>query len=601
MLKTLVCFVAVLWVPTEYKSLVINATAGALVLPYLLTSPLAGKLPQYHSKKRIIQIAKLTELPIMLLAIAGFYLENIWITILSVLLMGLQSALYSPSKYGLIKDIGGIEGISKGMGGMEALAFLGILFGTVAGSFLAEFANKEVFSAAFLLIATLGLISSLTIKANESRTTIDTSANPITFLKQTAKIVRQYRGLPHIIHLLSLFWWLSASLQIALILYCSDDLCISPSETGYLMALTAVGITVGCLVGGLLDSKHYMLAFTPLLGIIEAILLIIVFAIPLTPIPFAILIALIAFIGGLFKIPLDAEIQKRVNTNELNVVLAFFNLISFAYIFLASATNILVTIFLPNRYIFLTLSIVIGISSIIFIFDYKTVLCYIGLQNIRLHYNIKTEGKENLNTTNQQNLLILPQHVAVIDPLILFAELYDKRIQPLVDDIYFRIPIIGHVLSLFDAVEVPDLQRSRKGIEKVRMLDDIIINRLRQGDNILFYPSGHITTNGIETIGARHLAYNTCQSLPNNTKVIGIKIDGLWGSQWSRYNQTQTPSIVKLLLKSFVLIFSGAILFIKKRNVEIKYVDLTANVKQWCNLPKMEFNKKLEDWYNNKF
>ena len=599
MLKTLVCFVAVYWVGPEYKSLVVNATAGALVLPYLLFSPLAGKLPQLYSKQRIIRVAKLSELPIMLMAIAGFYLENIWITIGSVLLMGLQSALYSPSKYGLIKDIGGISGISKGMGGMEAIAFMGMLLGTVAGSFLAEDATKEVYSAIFLLLATMGIMCSLTIRAREERPTISTSTNPITFLRQTAHIVKQHRGLPHVIHLLSLFWWLSAALQVALILYCTDDLHMSPSQTGYLMALTAIGITAGCLVGGILDAKHYMITFTPLMGIVEAILLTIVFAVPLSPIPFAVCIALIAFVGGIFKIPLDAEIQKRVSANELNIVLAFFNLVSFTYIFLASATNILVTTFLPNRYIFLTLAIVIGVSSVIFIFDYKSVLCYIGRANIRLHYDINTHGRSTLNTTQEQNMLILPQHSAVIDPLILFAELYDVRMQPLVDDVYFRIPVIRHVLSLFDAVEVPDLRRSRRGVEKVRLLDDIICTRLAHGDNVLFYPTGHITTNGLESIGSRHLAYNTCKSLPKNTKVIGVRINGLWGSQWSRYGRTETPSIVKLLLKSFVLIFSGAILLQKKRKVDIQYVDITEHVKQWSQLSKMDFNKKLETWYNN--
>ena len=598
MLKTLVCFVAASWVDAEYKSLVVNLTVGALVLPYLFFSPLAGKLPQLYSKQQIIKIAKLAEVPIMLMAIVGFYFENICITICSVLLMGLQSALYSPSKYGLIKDIGGVKDISKGMGGMEAVAFLGILLGTVAGSFLAEDVSKEVYSMAFLLLAALGIISSFAIRAHEEPTPTNTSVNPITFMQQTAQIVKQHKGLPHVIHLLSLFWWMSASLQVALILYCPATLNLSPSQTGYLLTVTAIGIMLGCLVGGCLDTKRYMIAFTPLMGLIEAVLLIVVFAVPMSPIPFAICIALIAFVGGIFKIPLDAEIQKRVSSSQLNIVLAFFNLVSFIYIFLASATNVFITAFLPIRYIFLVLAIVIGLSSLIFIFDYKTVLCYIGRANIRLHYDISTQGRNVLSTLPTQNMLILPQHSAVIDPLILFAELYDVRLQPLVDDVYFRIPVIGHVLSLFDAVEVPDLRRSRQGVEKVRLLDDIIHTRLVQGDNVLFYPTGHITTNGLESIGSRHLAYSACKDLPSNTKVVGVKINGLWGSQWSRYGRTETPSIVKLLLKSFVLIFSGVILFKKKRKVSIQYVDITEQVKQWSQLQKMDFNRYLEEWYN---
>ena len=102
-LKTLVCFIAVGWVNPEYKSIVVNATAGSLVLPYLFFSPLAGQLPQYWRKQKIVRFAKIMELPIMLTAILGFWMQTIYVAIGSVLLMGLQSSLFSPSKYGLIR------------------------------------------------------------------------------------------------------------------------------------------------------------------------------------------------------------------------------------------------------------------------------------------------------------------------------------------------------------------------------------------------------------------------------------------------------------------------------------------------------------------
>ncbi|MCQ2203762.1 MAG: MFS transporter [Bacteroidales bacterium] len=598
-LKTLVCFIAASWVNEEYRSIVVNATAGALVLPYLLFSPLAGKLPQLYSKLQVFRWCKILELPIMLIAILGFYYENIWIAISAVLLMGLQSAIYSPSKYGLIKDIGGTEGISTGMGGMEAIAFLGMLLGTVAASFLAELPNNNISFIVLIALATLGLIASTTIHADEKHSTIKTSTNPIKFLRDTSHLIGQYRGLHHVIHLLSLFWWLSASLQTILIIYCTSDMGLTPSETGYILALTAIGITAGCLVGGQLDHKLFMLGYVPQLGMLDAILLLAIFFAEPSPVIFAILVASVAFIGGLFKIPLDAEIQKRVSHKELNVVLAYFNLVSFIYIFMASATNIIVTSFFPNRYVFLAIAIVIGVSSIIFIFDYKAVLCFFGREHIRLHYDIDNTGRNNLDTVEGENLLILPQHVAVIDPLMLFAELYDKKIQPLVDEDYFHIPVIGHVLSLFNAVEVPDLRRSRKGLDKVKQLDSIILNSLNKGDNILFYPSGHITTDGVETIGSRHLAYNTVINLPENTKVIGIRIRGLWGSQWSRYGLNATPSIVSLLAKSALLIFSTSIFWMKKRKVTLEYVDITDKVKTWRQGTKLEFNAQLENFYNS--
>ena len=135
-------------------------------------------------------------------------------------------------------------------------------------------------------------------------------------------------------------------------------------------------------------------------------------------------------------------------------------------------------------------------------------------------------------------------------------------------------------------------------MEQVQKLDGIVKSQLENGANIIFYPSGHVTTDGKETIGARRLAHDICAKLPENTKVIGLRIHGLWGSEWSRYKKSATPNIVKLLLKSFFLIFTGLILFKKKRTVKFEFFDITSSVKEWSQLPKMEFNRKMEEFYN---
>jgi acyl-[acyl-carrier-protein]-phospholipid O-acyltransferase/long-chain-fatty-acid--[acyl-carrier-protein] ligase len=66
----------------------------------------------------------------MLFAVSGFYFANLYMVISAMFLMGLQSTIYSPAKYGLIRDIGGEEGISFGTGTVEMLTFLGVLLGS---------------------------------------------------------------------------------------------------------------------------------------------------------------------------------------------------------------------------------------------------------------------------------------------------------------------------------------------------------------------------------------------------------------------------------------------------------------------------------------
>lgn len=124
-MKHCIVFIAVTWALPAWmtQSQVIAAVSAALVIPYLIFSPLSGKVTLQHAKHKIFKICKLLEFPIVALAIAGFVCNSLVMVLLAVLLMGIQSCMYSPSKYGLIKDIGGAEKVSFGSGVFETMSF----------------------------------------------------------------------------------------------------------------------------------------------------------------------------------------------------------------------------------------------------------------------------------------------------------------------------------------------------------------------------------------------------------------------------------------------------------------------------------------------
>ncbi len=226
----------------------------------------------------------------------------------------------------------------------------------------------------------------------------------------------------------------------------------------------------------------------------------------------------------------------------------------------------------------------------------RHIICVFFRKILHWRYDIKISGMETFDS--KTTFLIFPNHLAVIDPIILFSELHKQKIQPLVDEVYFKNPIFRNILSLFDAICVPDLGKSRKGLEQARQLQELTLKSLKDGKNVLFYPSGHITLDGQETIGNRQLAYNVCKNLPKNVTIVCIKTNGLWGSIWSRYKKKRTPSIPKTLLKSIGLIFRGK-LFEKKRVVEITIQPMTEELKLWAEEDKLTFNKRLERFYNS--
>ena len=232
-LKTLASFTVIGWLPDErVKSIAMGVTAGALVLPYILCSPLADRLTALWPKRRIVRYAKWAELPIMAVAIAGFALHSPWLVIGAVLLMGLQSSLYSPAKYALVRDIGGEGRISTGMGGMEGVSFLGVLMGTVAASVASDRLGPTARYACLVAFAALGLAASYTVRAKEELNRALHAVNPIRYIARAYRMAGRYDGLNAVIFTLSVFWWGAAMLQMGLLVYGKAEAGLNLSDTG---------------------------------------------------------------------------------------------------------------------------------------------------------------------------------------------------------------------------------------------------------------------------------------------------------------------------------------------------------------------------------
>lgn len=197
------------------------------------------------------------------------------------------------------------------------------------------------------------------------------------------------------------------------------------------------------------------------------------------------------------------------------------------------------------------------------------------------HYDVRVEGEELLRDKSVH--LVLPNHTAYMDPLILFSELWWLPISPMVDELFMRHWLYGRVLRLGDAIEVPDLNKSamsrEEGVAAASQLSRIAIDSLASGKQICFYPSGHVKTIDKEVIGNRRMAYEVCRELPAGVRVILCRMRGLETSRWSKLQ----PKRWKW-----------------RRTVTLHFEDHTADVRMWAEtLDRRAFNEKLESWYNN--
>ena len=197
------------------------------------------------------------------------------------------------------------------------------------------------------------------------------------------------------------------------------------------------------------------------------------------------------------------------------------------------------------------------------------------------HYDVQVVGEELLR--DKSTHLVLPNHTAYIDPLILFSEMWWLPISPMVDELFMRKRFYRHILNKADAIEVPDLNKSamsrEEGAAVAGQLSRIVLDNLNAGKQICFYPSGHVKTVDKEIIGNRRLAYEVCRELPEEVHVVLCRMRGLEGSQWS-----------KLKPKKWKW----------RRTVTMVFEDHTADVRKWAQtLDRRAFNEQLENWYNN--
>lgn len=117
-------------------SVLVALSGGFFLLPYALVSAPAGQIADTHEKSRLILWIKLWELGLMLLAAAGFLLENFPLLMAVLFGLGLQAAFFSPLKYGILPDFLSGEALVAGNGLIEAGTFTGIILGTLAGGVL---------------------------------------------------------------------------------------------------------------------------------------------------------------------------------------------------------------------------------------------------------------------------------------------------------------------------------------------------------------------------------------------------------------------------------------------------------------------------------
>jgi acyl-[acyl-carrier-protein]-phospholipid O-acyltransferase/long-chain-fatty-acid--[acyl-carrier-protein] ligase len=319
------------------------ALAGALfAAPFILFSMLGGWLADRFSKQRVMSAVKAAEVVIMLFAAAALALHSLPLELTAVFLMGCHSAIFGPSKYGILPEVLPHERLSWGNGILELLTFLGIIFGTVAGAFFAE-SLAGVPGVAGLILAGLAVLgwwcSRQVPPVPAAAPDRPLPLNPVAELWKQLKIMKQDRDLWRANWGNVGFFFVAALVQMNLLLHAKDVLKLAETKTGLLSAALALGIGFGSVAAGYASRGRIEYRLVPLGSLGLALSTIPMGMDGLGVAGFAVALAALGFSAGFFIVPVAAVLQHRPSAETKGAVQGAANLLSFVGILAASGVQ----------------------------------------------------------------------------------------------------------------------------------------------------------------------------------------------------------------------------------------------------------------------
>ena len=611
-------------------------------LPFILFSAWAGALADRVAKKNIIVAVKSLEL--LTLLVGGYMLRaDSWTGILIVMfLMGTQSTFYSPSINGSIPEnfpsalvpranaLIKLASTAAILAGMAVSGFVLDIRETSFGGILPDLGlrgaeyGRAMAASTMAAIGFLGFLMAIALPkkpaaARQGKRPAFPWAGPIDSVKQTWAC-REDK--PLMLVLLASAWFYGiAAIAVISIANLAAGLAFSKSTAGLLTALLMIGVAAGSLVAGRFSADSWRFLLVPsAFGM--AAMLALVGATPLLPtsqneifriVWFGGTLFLSGFCGGLYIIPLESYIQVHPAPDAKGRVIAISKFTSFMAMAIFSAVFRVISL-LPAAGTF----VVYGIATVCFCQFFAaqrlrtlntknlpgSTFCFLGLllrSILFLRYRVTEKGLEALapacegtGGAKKAGILILPNHPALIDPVILYSRLAGLRPRPLVDEGQMRGFAQHIAANITRAVTIPDLSKTgRQGYDSVRQGLEAITTALKAGENIILYPSGRVYRSSREDLGNKAAAAHILAAVPE-ARVILVRTKGLWGSSFG-YASGTVPQMMHLLTRGLLTILGNLIFFTPRRAVHIEYAE-PFDVPRGSD--KATLNRYLEHFYN---
>lgn len=611
-------------------------------LPFVLFSAWAGWLADRAAKKHIVIAAKGMELAAML-AGGAMLLTGNWTGMLLVLfIMGAQSTLFSPAINGSIPEhfppaqvprVNALIKLASTAAILAGMALAGIVLDLRPGGLLGllpplpvaePFYGRAMAALCVIAASAVGLAAALGLRARppagKGPGRPFPLAGPLDSLRHLKECARD-KAL--FLALAAEAWFYGiAAIAVISIANLAHGLGYSNTTAGILSALLMVGVAAGSLLGGRGPAESWLRLLVPS-AVGMSLMFFLVSLSVLAPdrgLPFGTSVRL-AWIsaglfccgvcGGVYLIPLASFIQVRPPADSKGKTLGASNFLSFVAMAASGAAFQAISLLPPA----LTFAVYGGATLLFILLFVRPRLARLEEKTMRdaaaslpgffmravfaLRYKVEEHGLDVLPAPQsaQQGgpgLLFLPNHPALIDPVLVYARLAGLAPRPLTDARQMGGPLQRAAARIVKAVTIPDLEQGgRANAEAVRRGIDSMIETLQAGGNVLLYPSGRIYRSDKENLRGNSAVARILAAVPT-VRVVLVRTSGLWGSSFSRARGT-APSFTGAMLRGLLAVLANGLVFTPRRAVRMEFAEP-------ADLPrdgdKKTLNSYLEAFYN---
>jgi len=522
----------------------LTAIVNALILlPFVLLFTPSGFLSDKYPKPRVMRISAWSAVGLTVAITAFYYLGWFWPAFAMTFLLAVQSALYSPAKYGFIKELVGEKSLAAANGVVQATVTAAILAGILFFSVLFEAflagtsfrTTGEVMSliapAGWFLVGFSLLELALAYRLPETRPGFPAMRFDWRAYRTgrylTENLGMAYRKRVIWLSILGLagFWSIGQVMVATFPAFAKEVL----GETNTVpiqgaMACFGIGVALGSVIAGRVSRGRIETGLVPIgaLGIAAGLLLL-----PGLPSVWAMAFDFfgVGIMGGLFLVPLNALIQLEAEAPGLGRVLAANNfvqhIVMLAFLGLTVAAARLESGSLSIIY---ALGI-LALAGACYTF-YKlsrSLVRFLVARIFALRYRLQVIGPANMPP--QGGVLLLGNHISWIDwAMVQVAS--PRPIRFVMKRAYYERWYLRWFLDFFGVVPISN-DRNKKALETIAGL-------LNAGEVVCLFPEEHISYTG--QLGEFKRGFELAATRVRTGVILPFYLHGLWGSAFSLAN-----------------------------------------------------------------